>query len=182
MAWNHNARLAGFAARQRNGFARHQPCVVEGCTRPVASRRLCDPHYRRLLHFGTVDGSAPRRDAAVGRYRSWKRPGHPLANPGTGRVYVHRVVLHDSVRGSNLPCFWCGRPLRWTRDQAEDAITVDHRDRDRHNNDETNLVPACNTCNPGRNSRRLKPPLMPQYSAAPVAEFVWTADGQQVGS
>lgn len=169
MSWNDNARRAGFAARSHNGFAKHRPCLVEGCLRPVASAHLCDPHYRRQLRHGDPLGSALRRGVAIGRYLSRKVLGHPLANARTGRVYLHRLVLYNAVAGSNLPCFWCGRALRWTRGQEADAITVDHRDRDRQNNDETNLVPACNHCNPSRNWRSKKLPLVPQYSAGVAA-------------
>lgn len=36
-------------------------CKVEGCERPVKSRRLCGAHYQRLLRYGDPLGTPPPR-------------------------------------------------------------------------------------------------------------------------
>lgn len=166
--WNALARQRGFKTRQRNGFTKDRACRISTCDRSASARELCDTHYRRLLRYGSPDGHAEKRLLDCKRYLQRKFRGHPLANCRTGRASVHRVVLFDCSGGGPLPCFWCGRPLRWitTRPQPVDALMVDHLDHDRHNNDETNLVPACNACNGARNRRRKKAPLISQYRRA----------------
>jgi hypothetical protein len=146
-------------------------CSVADCSRPNKANGLCQLHRRRFERGLPTDYVAS--PLAKKRYRMQTRHSHPLADV-RGRVYVHRVALYDSVDGSRLPCFWCGAPLEWLVN-----LCVDHFNHDRHDNNPTNLLPACNGCNAGRTSKN---PRVRQPIYLPVSEFVWTADGQQVGS
>jgi len=82
-------------------------------------------------------------------------PEHPL---GIGRryVYVHRVVLYDKIGPGAHPCHWCDKSVFWDRQwpRDEDALVVDHVDRDVANNDPSNLVPSCGPCNAMRDRER----------------------------
>lgn len=123
-------------------------CVVPGCERKHKGHGYCQRHLSRWKKGIPLD--APGKQPAVHRYRAVKRPDHPLAMKN-GRVFVHRMVLHDTTGGARMPCFWCGRPLEWLRPKLHPgALVVDHRDHDRHNNDPANLLPSCNFCNAGR--------------------------------
>ncbi len=161
-------------------------CGVQGCNHLVHGRGLCVTHLRRMRIFGSTGGPTARVLARK-RYRMVKRPGHPLANSETGRVYAHRVVLFDSTDcGFGIwPCFWCGAPVQWTttRPIPSNALFVDHLDRDRQNNDPRNLVPSCNKCNAARNSRRIRP-MTSIYSAGeahfPLDPFAWEGATEQV--
>ncbi len=117
-------------------------CTHAGCTGKHKAHGLCVFHYIRKKHGLPLDG--PIRTISPKRYVQITRPAHPLAFKN-GRVTVHRMVLFDRVQGSRLPCFWCGAPLEWKAN-----LFVDHLDHDRHNNEHSNLVPSCNSCNAGR--------------------------------
>jgi len=149
-------------------YGYQKDCDVDGCDRPHCKNGHCSLHNARLQRTGTTNAPV-RRPLARKRYRQVKVPGHPLANPETGRVYLHRVVLHDlmEIGARHVPCYWCGTALRWTRTLVvpADGIVVDHLDHDRHNNDLTNLVPACGPCNSAR-SWWSTTPFAPQYEAA----------------
>lgn len=62
-------------------------------------------------------------------------------------MYVHKVVLYDKLGHGPHLCHWCGRPVRWVKGTAGDALIADHVDGDELNNDPGNLVAACNGCN-----------------------------------
>lgn len=136
-------------------------CAVAGCTGTYKAKGLCEGHYQRLRKYGRLE-PLPRA-LAPKRYRLKVMRGHPLAHRGTGRVYVHRAVLYEAIGAVRVPCFWCGRPLRWTTEKPvpADGIIPDHLDGDRHNNSPENLVPACSGCN----CRRTRvAPLKPVYA------------------
>ncbi len=83
-------------------------CSIEGCRRPVRSRKLCNVHYRRLLRHGDPEaGRTPKGEPSEFIARAtwhdsddcllwpYKQNGH-----GYGSVWVdgharqaHRVVL-----------------------------------------------------------------------------------------
>lgn len=92
------------------------------------------------------------------RYRYVKLPkDHPLS-AGSGKVPEHRVILFEKIGPGEHLCHWgCGSLLRWLPGQhtAAEAITTDHIDNDGQNNDPSNLVPSCHTCNVrrGRDAR-----------------------------
>lgn len=77
-------------------------CSVERCDRPVYTRDLCEPHYRRLLRTGTVNavveiGSRPVRDCSVvtcGRSATERGlcHGHYLRIVRTGDVQRERPL------------------------------------------------------------------------------------------
>jgi hypothetical protein len=124
-------------------------CSVFDCHRQARTLRsgLCDLHYHRRKRSGSTDAPS-RRPLSKQKYVVRKFSGHPMAF-ANGRAFVHRVVLYDQTGPGRLPCFWCGRAVRWDRTYPidNDALIVDHVDHDRHNNDSRNLVPACNSCN-----------------------------------
>jgi hypothetical protein len=158
-------------ARRVNGtYKKDRPkklCAVPGCDRP-SHGKWCNMHRGRMANHGTVE-LLDRKPLAPKRYRQVKRPGHPLANPVTGIVYLHRAVLFDQMGSwGNVPCFWCGTTVRWStaHPQPPDGLMVDHLDHDRHHNDSTNLVPSCNRCNCARSHWRTLPPLVSVYQRA----------------
>lgn len=123
-------------------------CSVPDCSGRPKGHGYCQKHLYRLRNGIPLD--APGKQPAKHRYRAVKRPDHSLAMKN-GRVFVHRMVLFDATGGARMPCFWCGRPLEWLRPKlCTDALVVDHRDHDPHNNDPSNLLPSCNSCNAGR--------------------------------
>lgn len=163
-----------YASAWRKGLPRipASQCGIEGCERPRKRQGFCLFHFRRVQRGHPMNG--PLRARAKHRYVIVTNRNHPLAMVN-GRVAVHRMVLYDAVRGGRLPCFWCGSPLSWNVDRfAEDALYVDHLDHDRQHNEETNLVPACNSCNAGR----MRPG---QRQSIYSREFVWD-DGTKVGT
>ena len=120
-------------------------CSVSECKKVGNKRGMCELHYQRLRKTGTTDPSPPST-LAPKRYKQVRAPGHPLACRRTHAVYLHRLVLYTSIGPGPMPCFWCGNPLYW-----KSTLFVDHLDHNRHNNDLTNLVPACVSCNSARN-------------------------------
>lgn len=86
------------------------------------------------------------KPATVTRYLTQYRPGHPTEH-ADGRVRIHRAVLYDKIGPGWHPCNWCGRPVSWDVKRGKDQLVSDHVDNDTWNNDQDNLVPACNRCN-----------------------------------
>lgn len=86
-----------------------------------------------------------------GQYRQVTEPDHPLADKD-GRLLIHRKVLYDSIGPGPHPCHWCGKLVTFQKGKrtAEGALSVDHVDGNKLNNDLANLVPACHRCNCGR--------------------------------
>ena len=123
-------------------------CKVDFCDRPHKGHDLCALHLVRHRRGNPMNG--PLRKPSAYRYVIVTRRDHPLAMKN-GRVAVHRMVLFDAVRGGRLPCFWCGTPLAWNVDRKDpNALYVDHLNHNRRCNEDTNLVPSCNSCNAGR--------------------------------
>lgn len=77
-------------------------------------------------------------------YASTTRKGHPVANR-SGGVWVHRMVLYDSIGPGPHPCHWCDAPVDWG-----EGLTADHLNWDRRDNRPCNLVPSCMSCNSTR--------------------------------
>lgn len=161
---------AAYMRRRRRGElpVRATVCTVAGCGEKQKARGFCSKHYLRFKRRGSTDERT--RTIASKRYRLVVIRGHPLAHARTGRVYVHRAAMFDQIGLGPVPCFWCGRPLRWSTEhpQPDDALLIDHFDHDRHNNDPTNLRPSCNSCNCARSYWRAKPSLVPVYQVAGV--------------
>ena len=57
------------------------------------------------------------------------------------------MVLWEKIGPGSHPCHWCGHLLVWMHGLSAESLQVDHLDEDRANNDPTNLVPSCHTCN-----------------------------------
>ena len=149
--------------RPRGKPATPHPCTVDGCSERPIARGLCSMHYQRLRLYGDP-GPAERKRRANGTgclqqdgYITVYDPAHPLARASTGSVLWHRRELYDRIGPGEHPCFYCGRTLRWdvTIHEGPDALTVDHLDWNRENNDPENLVPSCNACNCRRSERQL---------------------------
>ena len=97
-----------------------------------------------------------------------RAPGHPLAVKG-GVVAVHRWVLHERIGPGVHACHWCGVAVEW-RGRGRAMLVADHVDADTHNNDPSNLVPACTRCNTQRsghpNAQKTHCPRGHEYDAA----------------
>lgn len=128
-------------------------CEVEGCTKPPRSSKaaLCPMHYHRQYRHGNVSASARSGFVVQSqrRYRRVSAPGHPLAGQ-TGKVYAHRLALHEKIGPGEHPCHWCGKTVTWQRGLSPTALIADHLNRDTSDNSPSNLVPACQRCNSGR--------------------------------
>jgi hypothetical protein len=72
--------------------------------------------------------------------------GHPLVG-ARGRVRQHRLVLWDKLKGENSECYWCKRIVFWF---SLPLLVVDHLDKDKTNNNASNLVASCIRCNAHR--------------------------------
>ena len=88
----------------------------------------------------------PRGEGTVKEngYIQVRRPGHPVAG-ARGFAYLHRVNLYDAIGPGAHLCHYCPSEVTWGID-----LEADHSDRDRSNNDPSNLVPCCGSCNRGR--------------------------------
>lgn len=92
---------------------------------------------------------AARRKAEPGtKYRMLHRPGHPLAGKSP-YIPEHRALLWDKIGPGVHPCHHCSVPLEWLpgSKNRRGVLTVDHVDRNSHNNALENLVPSCQRCN-----------------------------------
>lgn len=147
-------------------------CSVPSCERKHKGHGYCGMHLNRWRKGISLD--SPGKEPAKHRYRYLTRPGHPLAMKN-GRVAEHRMVLFDTTGGARMPCFWCGRPLDWFASRFDPgAMVVDHRDHNRRNNDPTNLLPSCTSCNCGR-IKGFAAHRVPVYSLGPP-------DGSEAGN
>lgn len=77
---------------------------------------------------------------------------HPLAHRGT--VRAHRAALYDEIGPGEHACHWCGKLISWSTTDRFGGIHVDHLDFNKQNNDPTNLVPSCLSCNAHRREER----------------------------
>jgi hypothetical protein len=156
---------------QRSPRAR---CSISDCDRVTKSYGLCQLHLRRKRRGLPSNYSRPI--SAAKRYLLKSLPGHPLADR-LGRVYVHRLVLFQSIGWMSVPCFWCARAVSF----GDRTLIPDHLDHNRQRNALSNLVPSCNSCNAGRT--RSNPRVRHSvYACFPVAEFVWEGTDERVGS
>lgn len=126
-------------------------CTVAGCerrSRNAKSDALCPMHYHRQYRHGSVArGPETSPSTATPRlYRSIMAPTHPLAPP-SGRVYVHRIVLFDSIGPGPHACRWCGVEVDWKPRGEDGALVADHLNGVKDDNRPENLVPSCVSCN-----------------------------------
>jgi hypothetical protein len=116
---------------------------------------MCWMHYMREYRHGDVDLTATGEHlAAPRRYRSRYLPMHPLAM-ANGKVYVHRLVLFESIGPGIHPCHWCQRPVDWLATKGDPAmLVVDHLNGATDDNEPSNLVASCHGCNTCRGAQR----------------------------
>jgi hypothetical protein len=61
-----------------------QPCSVDGCSKPVRARGLCEPHYRRQLKYGDPLGSGTAFGAPA---KFFAEVVIPYSNPNTCLIW-----------------------------------------------------------------------------------------------
>lgn len=133
-------------------------CTVPECEKPLRSAKAkwCKMHYHRWYRHGDVNRVASGSEVSAShgrRYRIVTRQGHPLAG-AAGRVYEHRLVLHDTIGPGSHPCHWCGVVLSWSSTRGDaDCLMVDHLNAIGDDNRPENLVPACVGCNNTRGAQ-----------------------------
>ena len=97
---------------------------------------------------------------------------HPL---WCDAVAVHRIVLWEKLNGMNAPCHWCHRLLIWNVD-----LFTDHLDHDKLNNDPSNLVPSCLSCNSRRRGERIRPSKPRDAVRLGASERLWITCGKRI--
>ena len=167
------------------------PCQVEGCGEAARRWGYCAPHSRQFRTHGDptvrvrrVRGTGYIRDDG---YIQLGQPDHPLADK-RGIVYVHRMILFDTIGPGPHKCTWCSITVRWVigggpgSTSDPHALVVDHLDFNPSNNDPANLVASCNTCNAQRHqeirlssSSRNTPPTTPPTHGVSPCPNTWPA-------
>lgn len=126
------------------------PCSIEGCDNPSQTARLCRMHYSRQWRTGDPGEAKSRQPgvhATTQGYLVEVDPSHPLSQ-SSGLVLQHRKVLFQKIGPGPHRCNWCGLIVEWG-----DSLVTDHVDGDRQNNDPSNLVASCISCNVSRGTR-----------------------------
>ena len=129
-------------------------CILDGCDKTArsAAPSLCPMHYHRQYRHGDVNALANTSGVTVSkgrRYRTARAPGHPLAGK-SGVVYVHRMVLFDSIGPGVHACHWCNTAVEWAPKGHPRELQPDHLNGDGADNGIDNLVPSCRRCNTAR--------------------------------
>ena len=145
------------AGRELQPIRNNVGCSFTGCGRPHKGKGLCRAHLdqqrrgivlREIRPWGTGPHKTVHGYAVIS-----VSSDHPLGFAGN-QAYEHRVVLYEQIGAGTHHCYWqlpgCAEwvtwELTWPKD-GEHSLIVDHLDRERKNNDPTNLVPSCSTCN-----------------------------------
>ena len=146
----------------------YEECSVDGCCKPATrvTSVMCETHYYRKRRTGmtslrpvtlsnTVKPTAelrviPETVEHSGGYLMNYAPDHPLARGSHPRVYQHRVVYYEHHGAGPFKCNWCACPVTW------EGMHVDHVDDDKQNNDISNLVASCPTCNQARGQWKMR--------------------------
>lgn len=126
-----------------------ETCSANGCMKPTRTQfaEYCEVHYYRLRRTGSLDKKPPK-----GIYRQKRgyvvrqsMNGHPLANnTHSNEIYEHRVVYFANHGEGPFKCYHCGLTVTWS------DMDVDHLNDTPYDNDPSNLVASCPTCNTGR--------------------------------
>ena len=125
-------------------------CSVDGCSSPATREgaQLCEMHYTRKRRNGYTDPiKRPVETKQSAGYILQIANGHPIAR-GKFRAYQHRIVYYDHCGAGPFKCHWCNTSVTW------DDLHIDHVDDDIKNNDISNLVASCATCNKARGSHK----------------------------
>lgn len=133
----------------------HGECSVPGCERAANYKQdmICQMHYFRRMRNGTFDLKETKYQKQgyhehSNGYRLLKIPGHPIARKD-GVIFEHRAVMFD-IHGWDLPpCEKCGAESDWFTRKTH----IDHIDKDRTNNNPSNLRVLCNPCNVSRTEK-----------------------------
>lgn len=135
------------------GDLRSPICSIDGCSGARVARGWCGKHVARFYAHGDPTLGASRKGRGYIKkdgYVLIGKKGHPLAKGERQNVTLHRVVLYDAIGPGPHGCHWCGVLIAWFPTEMVERLVVDHVDGDRLNNDRSNLVPSCHTCNTSR--------------------------------
>lgn len=77
----------------------------------------------------------------VNGYRRMYYPNTPIST-ANNNVYVHRVVLYETIGYGPHQCHRCKCHINWGS-----GLQADHQDGNRANNVISNLKPSCRWCN-----------------------------------
>ena len=125
-------------------------CHIEGCEREsmYKAARLCQKHYFRIMRNGTAELVRSRRyrRTHTSGYQLIYEPDHELSQD-CGYIYEHRFVMFNAWGERLKSCALCGREWSWS---ATYKSHIDHIDKDKSNNNLSNLRPLCNSCNTSR--------------------------------
>lgn len=127
-------------------------CVIDGCEQKHYGRGWCRTHYRRWWDTGSPllqPRAVPERRLNNSGYVLLRCPGHPLATSPGGRGLEHRIKVYDAIGPGTHSCHYCDVAVTWGID-----LQVDHADSDQTNNDLSNLVVCCGSCNARRANLR----------------------------
>jgi len=78
---------------------------------------------------------------------AWDYP-EPIRMP-SGKAYVSRLTMFDSIGWGPHRCHWCEREIDWLP-KGPGSLQVDHLDCDTSNDDLDNLTQSCARCNSAR--------------------------------
>jgi hypothetical protein len=145
-----------FQIRRRSGLiaeGKWPTCQIAGCAKPAdgATSKWCMACRTQLRRTGAF-GRKPHKGRTVTShgYATVVRIGHLLAGKH-GRVYEHRIVLHEAIGDGPHSCHWCGADVGWKKGAcSRGSLVPDHLDGNKLNNAVSNLVPSCNPCNATR--------------------------------
>lgn len=136
-----------------------EPILCGACEKPFTPKQSGRPYCSRECYYESL---RTRPKKAGVKYRTRTVKGHPIAPPG-GVVGVARLNLYERIGEGPHPCNWCNTPVNWNPGHPYeiDTMNVDHLDWDTANDDPSNLVPSCRTCNGHRrkegDSRTIQP-------------------------
>ena len=134
----------------------YEKCKVDACDSAATrvSWGLCEKHHARYRRNGTTDKKSAVKEGSLvhcgGGYLLVYAPNHPLKTGHSPRVYEHRMVYYEHHGEGPFNCYHCGKHQSW------DTMHVDHLDGDTQNNEITNLVCSCPTCNQKRGRWKMR--------------------------
>lgn len=143
---------------RRYGYTESPPANVEDIKDPICGVRGCGNVCRSWgakyceMHYGRERRGVPLSETRVPKhkYKSGagytvlnNKTGHPIAGKD-GRIFEHRFVVYQHLKGVCSSCFWCSAPLTW------DTCVIDHLNEVKDDNRIDNLVIACTPCNRAR--------------------------------